>query len=109
MDTRTYTFNCQECGKENTRVVSTARFCIDCSAMRSAKRYWVKKKDIGACYFCLSSISIVLHHIDRNRDNNVDKNLIPLCSRCHQVLHSEIYKKLDNARLLTRNKSKKVK
>lgn len=31
--------------------------------------------------------AIVIHHIDRNRDNNATHNLIPVCRNCHQLIH----------------------
>lgn len=31
--------------------------------------------------------SLVIHHIDRNRDNNVLDNLKTLCRRCHIIVH----------------------
>ncbi|MHA1215192.1 MAG: HNH endonuclease [Candidatus Hodarchaeales archaeon] len=29
-----------------------------------------------------------VHHIDKNKDNNDDKNLITYCSFCHQDAHN---------------------
>jgi len=32
--------------------------------------------------------SLVVHHIDGNRDNNDLDNLIPLCRSCHRKIHN---------------------
>ncbi len=31
---------------------------------------------------------LYVHHIDKNRDNNVLENLVTLCSKCHGVRHT---------------------
>ena len=38
------------------------------------------------CRACGASPSDV-HHIDGNRKNNVEENLVPLCKPCHSLLH----------------------
>ena len=57
----------------------------------------------SGCYFCGGKYRLVLgtkledrlvHHIDCNRDNNEDTNLVVLCGKCHGKLHNRIYKKL---------------
>lgn len=30
---------------------------------------------------------LLVHHIDRNRENNSPENLVPMCKRCHQMEH----------------------
>ena len=40
------------------------------------------------CYLCHSEKSkIEIHHIDKNSSNNELKNLVPLCSSCHKIVH----------------------
>lgn len=39
------------------------------------------------CNRCKSKRHIVVHHIDRNRQNNDLKNLEVLCTRCHHIEH----------------------
>lgn len=45
------------------------------------------------CESCGRSISISkhlhMHHIDRNRNNNTDDNLILLCATCHHKQHTD--------------------
>jgi hypothetical protein len=36
--------------------------------------------------------SVVIHHINENRDNNNKENLIPLCMCCHHALHQKLWK-----------------
>ena len=48
------------------------------------------KKDL--CYFCFSETQII-HHINMDRNNNEQSNLLPLCYGCHQKLH-RIYESL---------------
>lgn len=35
---------------------------------------------------------VAIHHIDKNRNNNDKKNLIPLCNNCHKALHYGYWK-----------------
>ena len=39
------------------------------------------------CSLCNSTEKLVLHHIDRNRENNNLKNIILMCKLCHQKTH----------------------
>lgn len=42
------------------------------------------------CCVCRQvSPSVVIHHIDGNRDNNVAENLAVLCPNCHSNVHSD--------------------
>ena len=34
---------------------------------------------------------ITLHHLDGNRENNDDKNLVGLCPNCHKMIHTYQY------------------
>lgn len=53
------------------------------------KHYPDKAKFSNAtCKFCSSSVNLVVHHIDMNRENNDDSNLMVLCRKCHQRLHN---------------------
>jgi len=31
----------------------------------------------------------LVHHIDRDRTNNADDNLMSMCIKCHETLHHE--------------------
>lgn len=39
------------------------------------------------CYFCQSRNYLIIHHIDKNRQNNKKNNRLRLCARCHSKLH----------------------
>lgn len=40
-----------------------------------------------ACVICIQRVSLIVHHIDGNRENNVSSNLVVLCSNCHGMVH----------------------
>lgn len=48
------------------------------------------------CQFCFNkSENMEIHHLDKDRTNNCDNNLIPLCRNCHRKLHKlsrQLYK-----------------
>ena len=35
--------------------------------------------------------SVEIHHIDHNRNNDSDDNLMPLCANCHAGLHNKLW------------------
>ena len=39
------------------------------------------------CQFDKHAAAIVIHHKDRNRENNTDENLEVLCANCHAIEH----------------------
>jgi Fe2+ or Zn2+ uptake regulation protein len=44
----------------------------------------------SVCNICKNpSISFDIHHIDGNRSNNLDENLLMVCRDCHQSIHSK--------------------
>jgi HNH endonuclease len=51
----------------------------------------VWNRDQGTCVLCKGAAperKIHVHHIDGDTSNNVAKNLVCLCSRCHRLIHS---------------------
>lgn len=44
------------------------------------------------CLICGWDISVDVHHIDENHDNNDPKNLVPLCPNHHRMIHLKEYK-----------------
>lgn len=42
------------------------------------------------CENCKSKKNLEVHHIDSNRYNNEEENLITLCKKCHQTLDGRI-------------------
>ncbi len=77
-------------GKDNPNFV---RFGEEYGFKGSRMHWWKRKllKDIGKCEKCkLSDKRLLnLHHKDRNRSNNTEKNLELLCWNCHALHHWE--------------------
>ena len=49
------------------------------------------------CLSCNFDKLVSLHHLDGNRKNNEDKNLIGLCPNCHKMIHSyQYFKEIKN-------------
>ena len=59
---------------------------------------WVKirkriiERDKWRCRICHSDMDLNVHHIDYERSNNQDHNLVTLCRPCHKGVHDEGYK-----------------
>lgn len=49
--------------------------------------FFEKKKECERCGYNQNTAAIIVHHIDRNRDNNVIENLEVLCANCHYIEH----------------------
>ena len=56
----------------------------------STKYYIKKKNNVANCELCGES-GIHVHHIDENRKNNEDNNLVKVCQNCHDKLHHGWY------------------
>ncbi len=54
----------------------------------------VLERDNYVCCKCGSKKRISIHHIDWNKENNCESNLVVLCSSCHSVLHLFIPERL---------------
>lgn len=48
------------------------------------RTYINRKKE---CYFCEEKNDLVVHHIDEDRNNNKEQNLLVLCPKCYHRLH----------------------
>ncbi len=59
----------------------------------SQKYYTRKKEGSNSCELCLSDkdCKLEVHHIDKNRRNNTEKNLLKVCVNCHNKLHHGWY------------------
>jgi len=48
------------------------------------KRKFIKLRDGNRCYLCKKKkVKLTVHHIDRNKNNNLSSNLVTLCRSCH--------------------------
>lgn len=65
---------------DNKRIRAERKICAHCGR---------HVEHVGRYHWCI-------HHIDGNRQNNVDSNLMLLCKRCHQVEH-DCRKNLESA------------
>ena len=64
---------------------------------------------IGKCENCGTKKSLHVHHIDEDRKNNVQSNLIVLCGECHKnQAHAGIINKTEQKKLVG-NRSKEQK
>lgn len=58
-----------------------------CPFLGEHKKYRMHKKE--TCEICGISDNLHVHHINKNRNDNLESNLITLCSHCHQQIHSQ--------------------
>ncbi len=47
----------------------------------------IKVEANHSCIVCKERVSLTLHHIDGNRENNVSDNIVCICSNCHGMAH----------------------
>lgn len=47
----------------------------------------VKIESNHSCLVCKERVSLVLHHIDGNRENNSPENIAYICGNCHGMAH----------------------
>jgi len=50
--------------------------------------YKALKRDDNKCVDCKSNFQLLIHHINRKRDDNNINNLITLCRSCHALAHN---------------------
>lgn len=48
---------------------------------------YIKKRDNFSCRVCGKRFPLCVHHIDENRKNNKDDNLVTVCYTCHRKHH----------------------
>jgi len=53
----------------------------------SAIQREVKIEAGHSCLVCRERVSLVLHHLDGNRENNISENIVYICSNCHGMAH----------------------
>lgn len=54
--------------------------------------YASKKKEVKSCEICgVYDKHLEIHHIDKNRKNNLLNNLIKCCINCHNIFHHDWY------------------
>jgi len=89
---------CIQCNKKfNKRIDSSAKFCCkECyfkyktlNKTESILDY-IRKKYNYSCMLCNSSSNLRVHHINENRNDNIEENLILLCESCHRKIHNKL-------------------
>ena len=50
----------------------------------------ILRRDNYQCQFCFNNKKLEIHHLDQNRKNNKDTNLLVLCQECHRKLHAKL-------------------
>ena len=86
---------CKDCGKTIYRCAN-AMFCFGCIEKHEREggrlRYARNRGKIGQeCIFCGRELEQI-HHADLDTENNISKNLVPLCMKCHKKIHYLIIK-----------------
>ena len=95
---------CKRCGREKT--LHAKNLCRGCynfvfhldknKAWNTRKNYGLDmetyKKIIKACVICGFDRVVDLHHLDKNKKNNSETNLIGLCPNHHKMLHDFRYR-----------------
>jgi len=51
------------------------------------------KKITSECVICHFSKIVELHHLDKNKENNSEENLIGVCPNHHKMIHDFRYRK----------------
>lgn len=101
--------NCQDCGKE---IWYGYKRCKSCSHKKELNHNWkdgisklpyafefteelkesIRKRDNYTCQNCsmtekehliVNGTNMIIHHIDYNKKNNTDENLLSLCNQCN--------------------------
>jgi len=95
---------CKRCGREKPN--HAKGYCAGCynfifhlnknKAWNARKNYNLDintyKKITKRCVICDFDKSVDLHHLDQNKTNNSEKNLIGLCPNHHKMLHDFKYR-----------------
>jgi len=85
---------CENCGStfltKNENKIYCSSKCKSLKKRIRPTREYKKKKLINFCQLCgfkeIPEI-LIIHHIDRNRQNNSSENLLRLCPFCHAMIH----------------------
>lgn len=75
--------NCKRCKHQWASRIEIPMTCPKC------KSYLWNKQIDGKCSICCRHfMSLIIHHIDGNHNNNLQSNIIQICVDCHQMIHN---------------------
>jgi len=52
----------------------------------------IVERDKFRCRICFKDYDLHVHHIDYDRSNNKESNLVTVCEPCHRAIHVQGYK-----------------
>ncbi len=52
----------------------------------------ILRRDEDKCRICFKEYYLHVHHIDYDRFNNKDSNLVTVCEPCHRAIHKQGYR-----------------
>ncbi|MEK6875400.1 MAG: HNH endonuclease signature motif containing protein [Nanoarchaeota archaeon] len=95
---------CEKCGKE--KIIHAKGMCKNCAnkflyyhlIKKHNYRKWhnidldLYRKTTQKCAICGFDKAVDLHHLDQNKKNNSESNLIGLCPNHHKMIHMAEYK-----------------
>lgn len=95
--------NCLHCqgefmGTKSSKWCSSCRgkmeasFAASGSDAESVKWREILPEEAKECFFCGKSGVLRAHHIDKDRGNNSEENLMLLCHVCHNKIHKTVYR-----------------
>lgn len=99
------TIICKRCGRERTfHAKELCKSCYNFVFKLDYNKAWNYKKDYGIdvetykritqkCVICNFDKVVDMHHLDGNKKNNSESNLVGLCPNHHKMLHDFRYRK----------------
>lgn len=90
---------CKNCGVKKIEGDHWIEYCYDCRYHVIEQKRGKQRRKIAQgkiCYFCEHKKRLEPHHIDADRKNDRQRNIMMICVSCHRKLHGKIYKKIYN-------------
>ena len=78
-------------GSSNPRWKGGVKFLVYPKEFDDKLRQLIRKRDNHECQTCRKSVYRSryghVHHIDGNKNNNIESNLVLICASCHSIIH----------------------
>lgn len=78
----------KQSGKNHYRYNTNKDQTYDTIFYNKSYRSMILESQNNKCFGCDSTTALCLHHIDENKQNNSNDNLIFVCRSCHMKIHS---------------------